>query len=99
MGTGVPSWNETDDPLKVVQMVSGSLPIFSLVVPLAAVDAEPGKVTGIGTLQVLLFEPTVTPTIELASSERVYDKLGRHWSRNMRFLNSVLRSLSEKVQQ
>jgi hypothetical protein len=52
-----------------------------------------------GTLQVLLFEPTVTPTIELASSESVYDKLGLHWSRDMRFANSVLVHLSEKRQQ
>jgi hypothetical protein len=83
----------------VVQIVSGSLPTLSIVVPLAAVVAEPGNVTGMGTLQVLLFEPTVTPTIELASSESVYDKLGRHWSRDMRFANSVLGSLSGKRQQ
>lgn len=99
MDTGVPSWNETGDPLNLVQIVSGSLPSLSLVVPLAAVDAEPGNVTGIGTLQVSLFAPTVTPTIELASSDSVYDKLGRHWSRDMRFANSVLASLSEQAQQ
>jgi hypothetical protein len=66
----------TGDPFREVQMVSGSLPSFSVVVPVAVVDAEPGNVTGIVVPQVFPVAVTVTPVIVLPSAEYVYERLG-----------------------
>jgi hypothetical protein len=59
----------TGDPLKVVQIVSESLPIFSVVVPPVEVDADPGNVTGICVPQIFPFALTVTLTIVFPSAE------------------------------
>lgn len=64
--------NDTADPLNVVHIVKESVPSCSLVAqPLHDAFASTGIVTGIGTEQLLLSAPTLTPVMDVASSERV----------------------------
>lgn len=59
---GAENVNVTGEPDNRTQTVSGSLPNFSVVKPCVLVGAT-GKVTGIGSLQVLPVAETVTPVI------------------------------------
>jgi hypothetical protein len=68
--------NVTGDPRRVAQIVNGSLPTFSVVVPEADVEADPGNVTGIGAPQVFPFAVRVAPVIVLPSAEYVYESFG-----------------------
>lgn len=51
-----------------VQEMSGSVPFWSLVVPLTVVVAVPGNDTGTGTAQVLPVVLTVTEVMDLPSA-------------------------------
>jgi hypothetical protein len=66
----------TVDPLRVVQIVSESLPTFSVVVPPVVVDADPGNVTGICVPQVFPFALRVTLVIVFPSAEYWYERFG-----------------------
>ena len=68
-----------------VQIMSGSLPILSLVVPEADVLAVPGNVTGTFTGQLLPVVVSVTPVMVRPLAEYVYDSFGVHplkWEMN-----------------
>lgn len=66
---GVERTKDTGDPFMVAQIVRASDPICSLVVPVAEVVADPGKVIGIGTLHLLLVVVTVAPVMVFPSAE------------------------------
>jgi hypothetical protein len=75
---GLERSNVTAEPVRLVQMVSGSVPTCSLVVPLAEVVASTGKVRGTWTLQVFPVAPTVISVMLWPSADTVYEKLGVH---------------------
>jgi len=64
MRIGLLSLNETGFPDIVTQIVKGSLPSCSVLKPWVSVTG-PGKVTGRGSLQVILEHVTVAPVIVL----------------------------------
>lgn len=62
----------------VVQIVSGSLPSWSRVVLPALVEADTGKVTGMGALQLFPLADKVAPVIDFLSSDKVHERRGWH---------------------
>jgi hypothetical protein len=66
----------TGEPLSVAHIVKASEPIFSDLVPVAVVVADPGNVTGIWTPHLFALAVTVTPVMDLPSAEYVYERLG-----------------------
>jgi len=77
----------TGVPLSVVHIVKESEPIFSDLVPVAVVEADPGNVTGIWTAHLFAVAVTVTLVIVLPSAEYVYERLGAQPSRVIRLVN------------
>jgi hypothetical protein len=61
--------------------VKGSVPRFSLVVPVAEVVAFTENVRGIRTEQEFPLVVTVAPVMDFLSLKRVHKRLGLHWLR------------------